>query len=134
MEPEEISWFYGMGPADVCVTPGPQVQLHILELICPLPGTTVIFQWDSFSDADAASVTASTGHNVNSGLSAEDFSSCSGLTDADPALDPGPPYYFYWEVPTTTGNYYFADGVEGGLNCKNGGMKANVTVNDACKL
>ena len=114
MEPKEIPWSYGMTPADVCVTPGSQLLLPILDINHCLPGTNVTFQWSS-------------GHNVVSGLTSGDFSSCSGLTDTSATAGP-----WTWLAPTTTDTYYFACGVGDGFHCNNGGMKAAVNVQDAC--
>ena len=72
----------------------------------------MIFNWES-------------GHNVNQGLSKDDYTQCTGLTDTNGTTGP-----WTWVAPSTTGNFYFACGVP--FHCDNGNMKANVTVKDVC--
>merc|ERR1719206_955621 len=72
--PRVITWSFGMSEAVECVK----------------PGTSVIFEWSGSS------------HNVDKVGSAEDYASCSGITDTTGVSGP-----YSWQAPTSEGNHYF---------------------------
>merc|ERR1719447_2016709 len=66
--PRVITWSFGMSDALECVR----------------PGTSVIFEWSGSS------------HNVDKVGSAEDYASCSGITDTTGVSGP-----YTWEAPSS---------------------------------
>merc|ERR1712212_1058804 len=95
--PRVVTWSFGMSEAVECVK----------------PGTSVIFEWSGSS------------HNVDKVGSAEDYASCSGITDTTGVSGP-----YTWQAPTSEGNHYFVCGVS--VHCSVGNMKAAVEVSNNC--
>merc|ERR1712004_579320 len=95
--PRVITWSFGMNEAVECVK----------------PGTSVIFEWSGSS------------HNVDKVGSAEDYASCSGITDTTGVSGP-----YTWQAPTSEGNHYFVCGI--GIHCSVGNMKAAIEVSNNC--
>jgi len=82
--------------------------------ICVEKGTTVNFDWTGSN------------HNVVQLATHSDYVDCTGITDTIGNSDS--PYVFEAE---TLGKFHFACGV--GLHCKDGNMKAMITVSDECE-
>merc|ERR1719336_3729152 len=95
--PRVITWSFGMSEALECVK----------------PGTSVIFEWSGSS------------HNVDKVGSAEDYASCSGITDTTGVSGP-----YTWQAPSSEGNHYFVCGI--GIHCSVGNMKAAIEVSNNC--
>merc|ERR1711872_708425 len=95
--PRVITWSFGMSEALECVR----------------PGTSVIFEWSGSS------------HNVDKVGSAEDYASCSGITDTTGVSGP-----YTWQAPSSEGNHYFVCGI--GIHCSVGNMKAAIEVSNNC--
>merc|ERR1711899_499198 len=95
--PRVITWSFGMSEAVECVK----------------PGTSVIFEWSGSS------------HNVDKVGSAEDYASCSGITDTTGVSGP-----YTWQAPISEGNHYFVCGI--GIHCSVGNMKAAIEVSNNC--
>merc|ERR1711971_1111895 len=95
--PRVVTWSFGMSEAVECVK----------------PGTSVIFEWSGSS------------HNVDKVGSAEEYASCSGITDTTEVSGP-----YTWQAPTSEGNHYFVCGVS--VHCSVGNMKAAVEVSNNC--
>jgi len=95
--PRVITWSFGMSEAVECVK----------------PGTSVIFEWSGSS------------HNVDKVGSAEDYASCSGITDTTGVSGP-----YTWQAPSSEGNHYFVCGI--GIHCSVGNMKAAIEVSNNC--
>merc|ERR1712192_271207 len=95
--PRVVTWSFGMTEVVECVK----------------PATSVIFEWSG------------SGHNVDKVGSAEDYASCSGITDSTGVSGP-----YTWQAPTSEGNHYFFCGVS--VHCSVGNMKAAVEVSNNC--